>query len=81
MAPRASKFTELLDSDKLQQHTFSAADARLEDILAAEAAHAAAAAAATPSRRRFATDVGIADEISVEEDFVSQSIVRVYRHP
>ncbi|EER38510.1 hypothetical protein HCDG_07379 [Histoplasma capsulatum H143] len=41
-----SKFTELLDTEKLQQHTFSDADVRLEDILAVEAARAAS----TPRR-------------------------------
>ncbi|KKZ67164.1 hypothetical protein EMCG_07145 [[Emmonsia] crescens] len=59
MASQASKFTELLDSDKLQRHTFSDADVQLEDILAAEAAQAAQAAAtsrtSTVSRSRSTT--------------------------
>ncbi|PGH34260.1 hypothetical protein GX50_02937 [[Emmonsia] crescens] len=56
MASQASKFTELLDSDKLQGHTFSAADVQLEDILAAEAAQAAATSrTSTVSRSRSTT--------------------------
>ncbi|KAL2376222.1 hypothetical protein RJ035_008060, partial [Blastomyces gilchristii] len=57
MPSQPSRFTELLGSERLKRHTFSSADVRLEDILAAEAAQAtttttttAAAAAAALQR-------------------------------
>ncbi|KGM92392.1 uncharacterized protein PADG_11593 [Paracoccidioides brasiliensis Pb18] len=51
MTTLVSKFTELLDLDTLQQHTFTDADVRLEDILAAEAVAAERlSAASSPTR-------------------------------